>query len=149
MKPLNRLRLILGILRTQAVYRCAHGGKLSVVVAIGTGLRCTATCPGDGVPRCYPARRLFIRASRSWVAIDDEPRSTFFGQIDLQPGSSPQADRREHRPTKVITRSIVFRDRQVLGKRVKIVSSHRWLTREFSGADEPRVGMTAAAKPLH
>src|SRR5262245_7312888 len=94
MKPLDGLRLILGILRTQAVYRCAHGGKLSVVVAIGTGLRRTATRPGDGVPRCYPARRLLIRASRSWVAIDDEPRSTFFGQIDLQPGSSPQADRR-------------------------------------------------------
>src|SRR5215470_13999685 len=85
MKPLNGLRLILGILCTQAVYRCAHGGKLSVVVAIGTGLRRTATRPGDGVPRCYPARRLLIRASRSWVAIDDEPRSTFFGQIDLQP----------------------------------------------------------------
>src|SRR5215813_3510546 len=124
MKPLNGLRLILGILCTQAVYRCAHGGKLSVVVAIGTGLRRTATRPGDGVPRCYPAGRLLIRASRSWVAIDDEPRSTFFGQIDDQPRSSPQADPWEHRPTKAITRSIVFRDGQVLGKRVKIISSH-------------------------
>src|SRR5262245_44692995 len=149
MKPLNGLRLILGILCTQAVYRCAHGGKLSVVVAIGTGLRRATTRPRDGVPRCYPGRRLLCRASRAWVALDDAPRSTFFGQIALQPGSTPQADRREQRPTKVITRSIVFRDRQVLGKRVKIVSSHRWLTRDFSGADEPRVGMTAAAKPLH
>src|SRR5215475_3972229 len=128
MKPLDGLRLILGILRTQAVYRCAHGGKLSVVVAIGTGLRRTTTCPGDGVPRCYPTRRLLIRASRSWVAIDDEPRSTFFGQIDHHPGSSPQRNRRKHRPTKVVTRSIVFRDGQVLWKRVKIVSSHMWLT---------------------
>src|SRR5215470_16652944 len=129
MKPLNRLRLILGSLGTQAVYRCAQGGKLDVVVLIGTGLRRTTACPGDGVPCCRPARRLLIRASRSWVAIDDEPRSTFsrstfFGQIDQQPGSSPQADRREHRPTKVITRSIVFRDGQVLWKRVKVVSSH-------------------------
>jgi hypothetical protein len=29
-----------------------------------------------------------IRASRSGVAVDDEPRSTFFRQIDHQPGSS-------------------------------------------------------------
>src|SRR5215472_15358685 len=124
MKPLDGLRLTLGILRTQAVYRCAQGGKLGVVVPIGTALRRTTTCPGDGVPRCRPAGRLLIRASRSWVAIDDEPQSTFFGQIDQQPGSSPQADRREHRPTKVITRSIVLRDGQVLWKRVKVVSSH-------------------------
>src|SRR5262249_51316953 len=104
MKPLNGLRLILGILRTQAVYRCAQGGKLGVVVPIGTGLRRTTTCPGDGVPRCRPTRRLLIRASRTWVAIDDEPRSTFLGQIDHQPGSSPQANRWEHRPAKLITR---------------------------------------------
>src|SRR5262245_58447374 len=129
MKPLNGLRLILGILRTQAVYRCAaQGGKVGVVVAIGTGLRRTTTRPRDGVPRCRPARRLLIRASRTWVAIDDEPRSTFLGQIDHQPGSSHQANRREHRPAKVITRSIVFRDAQVLWQRVKIVSSHMWLT---------------------
>src|SRR5262249_1411151 len=90
MKPLNGLRLILGILRTQAVYRCAQGDKLGVVVPIGTGLRRTTTCPGDGVPRCRPAERLLIRTSRSWVAIDDEPRSTFLGQTDHQPGRSPQ-----------------------------------------------------------
>src|SRR5262247_3136892 len=128
MEPLNGLRLILGILRTQAVYRCAQGGKLGVVVPIGTGLRRTTTCPGDGVPRCQAPGRLLIGAPRSWVAINDQPRSTFLGQIDHQLGSSPQRNRREHQPTKVVTRSIVFRDGQVVWKRVKIVSSHMWPT---------------------
>src|SRR5215813_4777941 len=104
MKPLGGLRLILGILGTQAVYRCAQGGKLGVVVAIGTGLRRTTTCSGDGIPRCQAPGRLLIGAPRSWVAINDQPRSTFLGQIDHDPGSSPQANRWEHRPTKVITR---------------------------------------------
>jgi len=127
MKPLNGLRLILGILRTQAVYRCVQGSELAVVIPVGTGLRRTTACPGDRVPRCRSAQRLLIRSPGSWVAVDDEPRSTFLGQIDRRPGSRPQANRREHRPTKAITRSVVLRDGQVLGERIEIVSSHRWL----------------------
>src|SRR5262245_38892296 len=127
MKPLNGLRLILGILRAQAVHRGVQSSELAVVITVGAGLRRTTACPGDGVPLCRSAQGLSIRPPRSWVAIYDEPRSTFLGQIDHRPGSRPQADRREHRPTKVITRSVVLRDGQVLGERVEIVSSHRWL----------------------
>src|SRR4029434_4001944 len=123
MESMNCLRLILGILCTQAVYRRAQSSKLGVVVAIGTGLWRTPTGPGNGVPGCHPARRFLTRTSRSRVAIDDEPRSTFFGQIDYQTGRSLQTNRWDHRATKVITRAIVFRDGQVLGERVKIISS--------------------------
>src|SRR4029453_674263 len=124
MEPMNGLRLILGILRTQAIYRRAQSGKLGVVVAIGTGLWRTSTGPGNSVPGCHPAGRFLTRTSRSRVAIDDEPRSTFFGQIDYQTGSSLQANRWDHQASKVITRAIVFRNGQVLGKRVKIIISH-------------------------
>ena len=58
MKPLNGLRLILGMLRAQAIHRRAQRGKLGVVVAIGTGLWRTSTGPGNGVPRGDPAGRL-------------------------------------------------------------------------------------------
>src|SRR5262245_17166416 len=126
MKPLNGLGLIRRILGTQAVYRCAKGGKLAVMVAIGTGLRRTPSRPGNSVPCRHSAGRVLIRASRSWVAIDDQPRSAFLGQIDDRPGGGDQANRRERRSTKVITRAVVFGGGQIAGKGVEIVSPHVW-----------------------
>ena len=102
------------------------------MVAIGAGLGRATTRAGDGIPRCGSARRLLIRSSRSWVTIDNQPRLTFFGQIDCRSRSGPQANRRERRATKVVTRPIVFRDGQVVRKRVEIVRSHIRLTSRLS-----------------
>src|SRR5262245_53979274 len=124
MKPLNGLQLIFSVLRTQAVHGRAQRCKLSVVVAIGARLGRAAACPGDGIPRFAAARRLLIGTSRSWVAKDNQPSVTLRGQIDRESGRRFQPNRWEHRPTKVITRSIVFRDGQVLRKGVEIVCSH-------------------------